>query len=306
MRILSSIKELDYPKEKLEVVVVEEGDEPKEIPGVKYVFIPRENKGFGYSRNLAVKNASGKIIVFTDDDCIVTKDWLKELVSQFKEGIEGVTGGVLVKDCNAIGYCENILGLPNGGLMRIHNSGGEVVETKELSTCNCAYRKEVFEKLGLFREDTKYGGEDYEFAKRVVRNYKCVFYPKAIVYHKPRGSLIKIFSLGRRKGICEWFLERMRIEKRINHISYNLRASLLLKLLVIVMVLSILGLNKCVFYFPIFFIWYLIVLLKYRFQFQYGLGWKTFLLTPMVKAVIDLGIDVGRLMGGFVLWKNSR
>ncbi|HIE14849.1 TPA: glycosyltransferase, partial [Candidatus Bathyarchaeota archaeon] len=230
-KAIDSIKDLDYPNYKLEIVVVEETDEPQKIDGVVYIPIPVKNRGYGYTRNVAVKNASNEILVFTDDDCMVAKDWLKEIVSPLikDKGIVGVTGGVLVKNCTAIGYCENVLGFPNGGLMRIHNSKGNIVETQELSTCNCAYRREIFEKVGLFRTDTKYGGEDYEFAKRICRHYPCVFHPKAIVYHKPRGSLKKIFRWFVRRGINEWFLGKMKIHNIWKHILYNLRNSLVLK-----------------------------------------------------------------------------
>lgn len=306
-KAIQSLRELDYPQDKFEIVIVEEGDEPQKIEGVKYVFIPRLNKGFGYARNIGIKNAKGEIIAFTDDDCIVDKNWLKELAKPFQDNeIMGVAGGVLVKDCNLIGYAENVLGFPNGGLMRIHNSGGKAVETKELSTCNCAYRKEVFEKLGLFREDTKYSGEDYEFAKRVVRNYKCVFYPKAIVYHKSRGSLIKIFKWFTRRGINEWFVGKWRIKRIQEHIFYNLQASLLVKVIIIILIFNIFEWNKYWLYIAVPIVWYSILLLKYKWQLAYHIGWRVFFLTPLVKWVMDSGMDFGRLIGGFILWKNLR
>jgi len=306
MNVLNSIKEVDYPKDKLEIIVVEETHNAQEIEGVKYVSIPVENRGFGYTRNVAVKNASNEIIVFTDDDCIVTEDWLKEIVSPLikDEGVAGVAGGVLVKNCKTIGYCENVIGFPNGGLIRIHNSKGNIVETKELSTCNCAYRRKVFEKLGLFRIDTKYSGEDYEFAKRVNRHYRCVFYPDAVVYHKPRESLIKIFKWFVRRGISEWFIGKMKIRSIWKHILYYLQSSLLLKLMVIILILNLFNWDKFWVYFILFALFYLLLLLRYRFQLHYHLGWKAFFLTPVVKWVMDLGMDFGMLIGGFVLWKS--
>ncbi|PJB45652.1 MAG: hypothetical protein CO106_01310, partial [Deltaproteobacteria bacterium CG_4_9_14_3_um_filter_44_9] len=78
-KLLASLERLDYPKEKIEMVVVEEADNPDPIEGVKYVFIPRLNKGYSYTRNVAVQNCSHEFIAFVDDDCIVTPSWLKGL-----------------------------------------------------------------------------------------------------------------------------------------------------------------------------------------------------------------------------------
>jgi len=61
-RLLDSLGNLDYPKDMIEVVVVEEGDSPRTIGGVKYIFIPRLGKGYGYSRNLAVRQCSNDLI----------------------------------------------------------------------------------------------------------------------------------------------------------------------------------------------------------------------------------------------------
>lgn len=143
--LLSSLKKVDYPKELMEIVVVEEADSPKEIEDVKYIWIPRENKGFGYARNLTVKNANNEIVIFTDDDCIVTENWVREIIKPFPdERVLGVAGGVRIKGGGITGKCEEMLGFPGGGLKRIIESKGKIQKTNLLSTCNCAYRRSVF------------------------------------------------------------------------------------------------------------------------------------------------------------------
>lgn len=89
---INSIRRINYPKYKYEIIVVEEGDDPREIPNVKYIFLPRENHGSEYARDTGIKNANGDIIVFVDDDCIVCPTLLTELVSTFKYDFYGVTG----------------------------------------------------------------------------------------------------------------------------------------------------------------------------------------------------------------------
>ena len=202
---VDSLARLDYPRDRLEVVVVEEGDEPQPLDGVDYVFLPRRDLGLGYARNAGVRRARGDVIAFTDDDCIVDPAWVRELVSGFDDPrIAGVAGATFAQEGSLIGSCEDILGFPGGGHKRYHDSDGRPVQTQLLSTCNCAYRKEV---LGPdpFKEDgfARLGSEDYFLGRRVAREAGCLYVPTAVVHHKPRASLWRIVSWFARRRIVD-------------------------------------------------------------------------------------------------------
>ena len=304
-KAIDSIRKIDYPKEKLEIIVVEEAHSPQEIEGVKYIFIPwKKRKDFGYPRNLGVKNAKNEIIVFTDDDCTVEKDWLKQLVSCIGKDVAGVAGGVLVKDCNAVGYCENILGFPGGGLKKIIEAKSKISSTDQISTCNCAYQKLIFNDIGYFKENTPYSGEDYDFTQRVCRKYKCLYNPNAIVYHKARGNLWKIFRWFNRRGICQVYLVKMGTSKFLTYLWDNLSNSLIVRFLCLFLALSLIGQNKAYIYALLLVIYYFVIAFRYRFQWQKLHNIKTLLLTPVVKLVMDLGTDWGRIIGPFILLKQ--
>src|SRR5262245_56586736 len=54
----------------------------EEFPGiVRYLREPR--RGQCYARNTAITAADGEIVVFTDDDVLVDKEWLNEIRSEF-------------------------------------------------------------------------------------------------------------------------------------------------------------------------------------------------------------------------------
>lgn len=302
---IDSIKQVNYPLDKLEIIVVEEAHSPQQIEGVRCIFVPWKDKmDYGYPRNLGVKNSQNEIIVFTDDDCVVSKDWLKELVSCLKNEVAGVAGGVSVKDCNAIGYCEAILGFPGGGLKKIIESRGNILTTNQLSTCNCAYRREVFKKIGYFQEDTRYSGEDYDLAQRVCRKYKCLYNPNALVYHKARQNLWKIFKWFTRRGICEIYLVRMKTNKFTEYLWYNTTRSLAVRFVCLFLVLSYVRQNRLFVYGVLFIIYYIVTVFRYRFQWGKLKNVKTLLMTPVVKLVMDLGMDWGRVIGPFILLKE--
>lgn len=133
----------------------------------------KRNRNIAYARNSGIKAAKTDIVVFIDDDCIATKDWLKNLLASFDDkDVDFVIGSVIY---NYKGYEGNF---PE---RLIHNK-----YAKNPGGANIAYRKEVFKKAGLF--DTKNFPdyhEDKEMGIRAIRNgSRYVSCPDAIVFHQ--------------------------------------------------------------------------------------------------------------------------
>jgi glycosyltransferase involved in cell wall biosynthesis len=151
-RALASLRADGVEREGVEIVVIEETASPRPIPGVRYVPLPPEGRGFAHVRNRAVETATGSVLVFVDDDCEVERGWFDALLAPLlaEPAVGGAAGAVLVRNCNAIGYAESILGFPGGGLRYLDAAGGRVVPTAFLSTCNCAYRRAAIVAAGGF------------------------------------------------------------------------------------------------------------------------------------------------------------
>lgn len=292
---INSIKNINYPQTHFEIVVVEETDKPRPLKGVKYVSIPEENKGFGYIRNVAVKNASHSIVAFTDDDCQVQEDWLKELVAPIGQGVAAVAGAVLVRNCGILGYCENALGFPGGGIKYIHRSGNKTQLTNRLSTCNSAFLKDIIISSGNFSHDTPFGGEDFLLAEKIAERYTCYYQPRAIVYHKPRESLWAIFKWFVRRGRSAMSIIKLSSNKRA-HIIWNIYTSIILRFIILLIVLFILKLNILIWLPILFFAYYLFTIVRYRYAIHYYKNYKILLLIPIVKLMMDFGMDCGRLL----------
>lgn len=114
---VASILAADYPVEKREVIVVEETDAPDPIVGesVRYAAIPVKNLGFPFARNKGVNLASADIIAFTDDDCLVEREWLKALVRPFIE----CSGNSKLDNDNAAGTSASTMGVDLQGGSRL-------------------------------------------------------------------------------------------------------------------------------------------------------------------------------------------
>jgi len=293
-RLVSQLLTLQSSRS-LEIVVVEETDKPARLDDVIYIPHPVANKGIPFARNLALDHARGDVIIFVDDDCLIGDDWLDQLLHPLEdERVVGVQGGVTCpSDVNAIGWCEVVLGFPGGGLLRLYNARGQIEETREISTLNCAYRRWVIDRIGGF-DTTLQRGSDYLLAKQVCRYGECKFIPGALVFHQPREGFHKIWS---------WFVQRGRAD--IDLIKTNrqidltywrlLRSSLSVKLLIAFLVCLVAG-HPFIVLGAVFLLFFIV---QYR---RYYAVWRfaecrssVLLLLPVVKLTMDLAADWGRI-----------
>ena len=80
---LDAIHMLYYPKDKLEIILVDNGstDRTRKIAstcGARVLI--RRGCNISALRNFGVSQSKGEIIAFLDADCIVSKDWLKVML----------------------------------------------------------------------------------------------------------------------------------------------------------------------------------------------------------------------------------
>jgi len=294
-RLLASLRALEYPADRLEIVVVEETDDPRPMPGVHYISIPRRDRGLGSARNLAVAAARHDVLAFTDDDCIVTPGWLRELTAPLAAAeVGGVAGAVLVRDTTPVGFAENALGFPGGGLRYLVAAKDKPVPTTYASTCNCCYRKAAVLEAGGFDEGARLGGEDSLLAARIAARHRLLYAPRAIVYHRARGSLA---------GVFRWFIRRGAAEVDAAALAPDpaaarremVRASLGLKAAASAAALLALRLPL----FPAAAVlaagYYGWTAWRYRYGGRYYRDPAVVAVTPLVKVAMDLGADLGRL-----------
>jgi glycosyltransferase involved in cell wall biosynthesis len=199
---LVSLLRMEYPPERREILVVDNGstDRTAEIVRSLPVRCLREKRrGASLARNMGIGASGGEILAFTDADCVVSTRWARELVRGFEDGgVGGVEGEVV--DYPPVTPAQQF-----------------VVSRRSFSyqarlaspfwpfvlTANVAFRRQVFERIGLF--DPRFpaaGGEDIDFSWRFFQGAEMGLRrnPKAIVFHQHRTTAGGFFRQQIRNG----------------------------------------------------------------------------------------------------------
>lgn len=176
---LENLLSLDYPQDKVEIIVVDDGstDNTAQIVGkydsVKIIKLSRVGKTEAINKGL--KQASGEIVLLTDADCFFDKENLvKAAQAFFDESIGAVTGSIKLLDCEPsvirkdssqrsvqLFYRESLLdSIPTG-------MGGFL-----------AFRRKLIEKL-----DPNCLADDVEVSIRVrMKNFRVIYDPQIVTY----------------------------------------------------------------------------------------------------------------------------
>ena len=119
---------------------------------VRYSFEPRQ--GLSHGRNAGISLARSPIIAFTDDDVHVSSDWIVQLKRSFDEYPEaGYIGGRVLPEWAA--PPPRWLTTAHWAPLALQDYGPDAqVSGRERAVClvgaNLAFRKEVFERVGMF------------------------------------------------------------------------------------------------------------------------------------------------------------
>lgn len=196
-KCLASLLELDYPRNKLEIIVVDDASEvPVEVCKPVSVIRMAANAGPGAARNTAVRIAKGEILAFMDDDCLADRLWLKDLVVCFQDCDVAAVGGQ-VAAASVTGVVERYeisqSPLNMGKQQRLLQMEGAHTY---LATCNLLVRKQAYLSVGGFTPHLRVG-EDVDLCWRLMGKAGLIYYlPRGIVYHYHRAKLSSF--MGRR------------------------------------------------------------------------------------------------------------
>jgi glycosyltransferase involved in cell wall biosynthesis len=214
---LESALSQSLPKEYYEIIVVDDGSNDNTLDIVKNYpvrLIAQSNKGPAAARNRGASEASGDILVFTDSDCELDSNFLKNIILPFEleNQIAGVQGSYETKQKEFISQFAQV---------EIETRYRKMVKNKYIDfigTYAAAYKKDVFQKIGGFDEGFPLAsGEDIDLSYRLYQeDFRMVFVPEAFAYHRHPDRLMFYLKSKFSRGYWRMRLCRKHPKKMLN------------------------------------------------------------------------------------------
>ncbi len=181
-----------------EVIVVDNGssDESLQVlaryPEVRVLALG-SNHGFAGAVNAGIRAARGEVLVLLNNDTEASPAWLEALAAAFERHPDAglLASRILLFDrrnvFHSAGDYYRVDGIPGNRGVWETDVGQYDREEEVFSACGAAaaYRRELFQDIGLFDEDFFYSCEDMDVAWRAqIAGWNCWYVPTAVVYHK--------------------------------------------------------------------------------------------------------------------------
>ena len=193
----------------------------EKFPDVKVV----NSGGFGLSkaRNAGIINSKSEIVVFIDDDAYAEDSWLKELVKEFDQpDVVGVGGPIIPcwEKTQPDWFPEELYWVV-GCTYKGQLDGNKIIRNP--IGCNMAFRKEIFSKVGFFKEGIGrvgkklLGSEETELSIRVYNTLpdaKIVYASNAVVHHKvakKRATIEYLLNRTYYEGVSKAILSKVKM-----------------------------------------------------------------------------------------------
>lgn len=225
---LEALSHLDYPRDRFEVIVVDDESElpPEEVVAsftdrLDVLMLRQPQAGPGAARNTGVARAKGDVLVFTDDDCAPASDWLERLALYFAEAKGLAVGG------------RTINGLPDDPYATASQLIVDVVyahynahsdRARFVASNNLAVSKDHFRALGGFDSASfPSAAEDRDLCDRwLFHGYRITYAPEVLVRHSRPMTFAAFCRQHFNYGRGAFRFQRARVRRGSGHVVKEL------------------------------------------------------------------------------------
>lgn len=180
------------------------------------ITIPKESFDHGGTRSQAAKLAKGDIILFLTQDALPTDRYtIERLVDAFEDPKVGAAYGrqIPYDETTLFGKHLRLFNYPEESYIRsIDDAAIYGIKTPFLSDSFAAYRRDILEQIGWFREHLILGEDSYAGAKILMEGYRLAYVADAVVFHShsytPLQEFQRYFDIGVFHTMEDWILER--------------------------------------------------------------------------------------------------
>jgi GT2 family glycosyltransferase len=182
-----------------ELVIVDNGSEDETVKNLRsldnlkgQLVINKENKGFAIACNQGARTAKGEILIFLNNDTIVTENWADNMYKCLQEEEKcGIVGAKLIHPVKGTIQHSGVErwydGTPNHiyfGKDQNYWLANKRLEYFAVTGACLMTPKEIFNKAKCFDERYLNGWEDVAYCNTVKKmGFKIFYEPTAKVYH---------------------------------------------------------------------------------------------------------------------------
>lgn len=312
---LNSIIGNDYPKDMLEIIVVDgmSEDGTREIvreyitkfPSI--ILLDNYKKTTSSALNRGIETAKGEIIMIMGAHSIYKEDYISQCVRHLIKGDADNVGGI----CKILPQNDSVIAKSIAYALSSPFSAGDAyyrigsTKMRYVDTVfGGCYRKKIFDVVGRFDEDLL-RTQDSEFNARLIKNGgKILLVPTIVSYYYARKSLGELLKMNLQYG----YSKPLAVKKAGK--VYTLRqlcppafvASLFISLILSTFI------STFFWFFLLILISYVIVSLGYSLKISLQKGIKFFIPLPVVFATVHFGWGIGYLKGiwDFIIFEHHR
>ncbi|MDQ3974044.1 MAG: glycosyltransferase [Actinomycetota bacterium] len=214
-RCLGSLRELDHPADRIEVIFVDNASSDGSVDYVRQAFaecrvvVNDTNTGFSPAVNQGARLANGRYLALLNNDAVADRSWLREalVLLEADDRVGCVASKILREDRQRIdfagaqmsfyghGYAKHVEQVDaheQGTRPTLFASGGALITPTELFLDAGGFDDSFF----AFFEDVDYGWRLW------VLGYEVVYVPTSKVYHRHHGT-IERFGYARERYLLE-------------------------------------------------------------------------------------------------------
>lgn len=196
-RLIQSLLSLNYPKDKLEIILINDHSSDQSVdvvnkinsPNIQLLNLMQQDKGKKKAITRGIEKAIAEIIVTTDADCVHHPDWLVSINSLFSGGQTQMVVGAVAMSYDS-SFFSKLQAIEFSSLI---GSGAALLQWNVpamANGANLAFRKSAFHKVRGYEGNEHIASGDDEYLLRKIFNA----FPGSVIFNSNPNSIVQTQS----------------------------------------------------------------------------------------------------------------